>query len=63
MSKEIAIKFGGDSLLRVRLRNCLGNKYFTHIARCFGVEKCNFGISGTRIAKQVNRSVFLETSG
>ena len=50
------INFLGDSITEGALAGILENRYSTLTAKHFGAEELNFGVSGTRIAKQVKRT-------
>ena len=49
------INFLGDSITEGALAGELENRYSTLVAKHFGAEECNFGVSGTRIARQTNK--------
>ena len=50
------INFLGDSITEGALADTLEGRYTTLVANHFGAEECNFGVSGTRIAKQRKRT-------
>ena len=50
------INFLGDSITEGAFAGILEDRYSTLTAKHFGAEECNFGVSGTRIAKQVKRT-------
>ena len=50
------INFLGDSITEGALADTIEGKYTTLVANHFHAEECNFGVSGTRIAKQVKRT-------
>ena len=50
------INFLGDSITEGALAGKLEDRYTTLVANYFGAEECNFGVSGTRIAKQRKRT-------
>lgn len=50
------INFLGDSITEGALADTIEEKYTTLVANHFKAEECNFGVSGTRIAKQVKRT-------
>ncbi|MBQ8725709.1 MAG: SGNH/GDSL hydrolase family protein [Clostridia bacterium] len=50
------INFLGDSITEGAFAGVLEDRYSTLTAKHFGAEECNFGVSGTRIAKQVKRT-------
>ena len=51
------INFLGDSITEGALAGHIEKRYATLVANALGAEECNFGVSGTRIAKQVRRTV------
>lgn len=50
------INFLGDSITEGAFAGILEDRYSTLTAKHFGAEECNFGVSGTRIAKQLKRT-------
>ena len=50
------INFLGDSITEGALAGKIEDRYTTLVANYFGAEECNFGVSGTRIAKQRKRT-------
>ena len=50
------INFLGDSITEGAFAGVLEDRYSTLTAKHFGAEECNFGVSGTRIAKQLKRT-------
>ena len=50
------INFLGDSITEGALADTIEGKYTTLVAHHFKAEECNFGVSGTRIAKQIKRT-------
>ena len=50
------INFLGDSITEGALAGFIEKRYTTLVAEAFGAEECNFGVSGTRIAKQVKKT-------
>ena len=50
------INFLGDSITEGAFAGILEDRYSTLTAKHFGAEECNFGVSGTRITKQVKRT-------
>ena len=50
------INFLGDSITEGALADTLEGRYTTLVANHLGAEECNFGVSGTRIAKQRKRT-------
>ena len=50
------INFLGDSITEGAFAGILEDRYSTLTAKYFGAEECNFGVSGTRIAKQLKRT-------
>ena len=51
------INFLGDSITEGALAGRIEKRYTTLVANALGAEECNFGVSGTRIAKQVRRTL------
>ena len=51
------INFLGDSITEGAAATAIEFRYSTLVAAHFGAEECNFGVSGTRIAKQVKRTL------
>ena len=51
------INFLGDSITEGALAGHIEKRYTTLVANALGAEECNFGVSGTRIAKQVRRTL------
>ena len=51
------INFLGDSITEGALAGVIEGRYSTLVAQAFGAEECNFGVSGTRIAKQVKKTL------
>ena len=51
------INFLGDSITQGAGAERLENMYTTLVAAYFHAEECNYGIGGTRIAKQVKRTL------
>ena len=51
------INFLGDSITEGALAGHIEKRYTTLVANALGAEECNFGVSGTRIAKQVRRTI------
>lgn len=51
------INFLGDSITEGAMAGHIEKRYTTLVANALGAEECNFGVSGTRIAKQVRRTV------
>ena len=50
------INFLGDSITEGAIAGGLENRYSTLVAKHFQAEECNYGIGGTRIAKQIKRT-------
>jgi hypothetical protein len=48
------INFLGDSITRGAGLDNPADKYSTLVAKYFGAEECNYGVGGTRIARQRN---------
>ena len=51
------INFLGDSITEGVLISAVEKRYSTLVAKHFGAEELNFGLSGSRIAKQVKRTL------
>lgn len=51
------INFLGDSITQGAGADCHEHTYTYLTAKHFGAEECNYGIGGTRIAKQVKRTL------
>ena len=50
------INFLGDSITEGAWAGLVERRYSTLVANALGAEECNFGLSGTRIAKQVKKT-------
>ena len=50
------INFLGDSITQGAGAGCPEDMYTTVTVRYFGAEECNYGVGGSRIAKQVKRT-------
>ena len=51
------INFLGDSITEGACAGVVERRYSTLVANALGAEECNFGVSGTRIAMQVRRTI------
>ena len=51
------INFLGDSITEGACAGVVERRYSTLVANALGAEECNFGVSGTRIAMQVKRTI------
>lgn len=50
------INFLGDSITEGAWAGVVEKRYTTLVANALCAEECNFGLSGTRIAKQVRKT-------
>ena len=51
------INFLGDSITEGAMAGHIEKRYATLVANALGAEECNFGVCGTRIAKQVRKTL------